>query len=133
MSPQQAAAKLKADLAKIKPGSQITVPQRQELTRDLLGLVPGSTKPSSASVAKLAADMSAALAQKSVPPAELDRLVQNVVSALGNANMPPSQLQAIGGDVQAIFQNSGVARNAAVQIADDLKAVTGEIRGPAKS
>jgi uncharacterized protein YejL (UPF0352 family) len=133
MSPQQAAAKLKADLAKIKPGSQVTIPQRQELTRDLLAVVPGTAKPSSASVAKLAADMAAALAEKARGPAELDRLVQNLVAAFGNANMPPSQLQAIGADVQAIFQNSGVTRNAAVQIADDLKAVTSEIRSPAKS
>lgn len=133
VTPQQAAVKLKADLAKIKPGSQVTVPQRQELTRDLLGIVQAPTKPSSTSVAKLAADMAAALSQKAIGAADLDRLVQNLVAALGNATLPPSQLQAIGADVQAIFQNSGAARNAAVQIADDLKAVTSEIRSLAKS
>jgi hypothetical protein len=129
---QQNVAKLKADLAKIKAKSQITTEQKQQLTRDLLGVAQGATKPSSAAVAKLANDLSAAMADKTLGAAEQARLVQDLVGVLNGANISPSQTQAIAADVQAIFQANGLARNEAATIANDLKAVAGEIQTAAK-
>ena len=59
-------AKLQADLAAIKPNSQVTAEQKQQLNRDLQALATGPKKPSPGATSKLAGDIAAALAQKVV-------------------------------------------------------------------
>ena len=125
-------AKLQADLAAIKPNSQVTAEQKQQLNRDLLALALGPKKPSPGATSKLAADMSAALAQKAPSEATRSRLVQDLNGVFNPANIQASQMQDIVSDVQAVFQTSGVPRKDAVTIADDVKAIAAELQKPAK-
>jgi hypothetical protein len=125
---QQSLAKVRADLAAITPNSQVTPEQKQQLAKDLLATAQGANKPSSATVAALAKELSAAISQKPLSDANRNRLLTDLAAVLNPANIQPTQMQAITADVQAIFQTSGLARGDAVKIADAVKAVAAETR-----
>src|SRR5713226_3024118 len=71
-------AKLQTDVSAIKPNSQVTPAQKQQLARSLMALAQGPKKPSSGAVNKLAEDMSAALSQKALSEGTRSRLVQDL-------------------------------------------------------
>jgi hypothetical protein len=132
MTPQQMAmAHLQADFAAFKPNSPATAEQKQKLARDLMALAQGAQKPAFGRFNKLAEDISAALAQKNLSEGTRSRLLQDLNGAFNPANVQPTQMQDIFSDVQAIFQSNGSTRKEAVAIADDVKAITGEIQKPA--
>jgi len=77
----------------------------------------------------LAEDMAAGFAEKDVPEAHRSRLAQDLSAVLnGSVLIQPMQLTATIADVQAIFQNSGVNRKTATAVADDVKAISGELQ-----
>jgi hypothetical protein len=123
---QQSLAKVRTDLAAIKPSSPVTPDQKQQLTRDLLASAQGASKPSQATIAPLADSLSAAFAQKPLSDADRNRLVSDLAAVLNPAKIQPSQMQAIYADIQAIFQANGMARKDAVKIVDQVKAITTE-------
>jgi hypothetical protein len=123
---QQSLAKVRADLAVIKPNSPVTPEQKQQLAKDLLASAQGTGKPSQATIAALADSLSAAFAQKPVSDADRNRLVSDLAAVLNPAKIQPTQMQAIHADIQAIFQANGMARNDAVKIVDHVKAVAAE-------
>jgi hypothetical protein len=125
---QQSLAKVRADLAAIKPNSQVTAEQKQQLANDLLATAQGVNKPSSATVAKLADELCTAFAQKPLSDAHRNRLLTDLAAVLNPANIQQMQMQAIFADVQAIFQANGMDRKDAVKIADSVKAVAAETR-----
>lgn len=125
-------AKLQTDVAAIKPNSQVTPAQKQQLARDLTALAQGPKKPSSGAVNKLAEDMSAALSQKALSEGTRSRLVQDLNGALNPGNLQPTQMQDIVSDVQAVFQTAGLPRKDAVAIGEDVKAVAGDLQKSAK-
>jgi len=125
-------ARLQAHIAAIKPNSQVTPQQKQQLAADLMALAQGPKKPSLGSANKLAQDMSAALVQQAPSEGARSRLVQDLNAALNPANISATHMQDIISDVQAVFQASGVARKDAVVIADDVKAIVAELQQPAK-
>ena len=125
---QQSLAKVRADLTAIKPNSTVTPEQKQQLANDLLATAQGANKPSSAKVATLADELSAAVAQKPLSDTDRNRLLTNLAAALNPANIQPAQMQVIIADVQAIFQVNGLARKDAVKITDAVKAVAAETR-----
>ena len=125
---QQSLARVRADLAAIKPDSQVTAGQKQQLAKDLLAAAQGANKPSLATVAALANELSSALAQKPLPETSRNRLLTNLAAVLNPANIQPPQMQAIVSDVQAIFQANGMTHKDAAKISDAVKAVAAETR-----
>jgi type VI protein secretion system component VasK len=125
---QQSVAKVRADLTAIQPNSQVTAQQKQQLAKDLLATAQGANKPSSATIAALAEELSSALVQKPLPDKDRNRLLTDLAAVLNPANIQPTQMQAIFGDIQAIFQVNGIARKDAVKITDAVKAVAAETR-----
>ena len=125
---QQSLAKVRADLAAIRPDSPVTPEQKQQLAKDLLATAQGANKPSSAKVAMLADELSAAVAQKPLSDTDRNRLLTDLAAVLNPANIQPTQMQVIIADVQAIFQVNGLARKDAVKITDAVKAVAAETR-----
>ena len=87
MSPEQKALldKLEADLNAIKPGATNLADQQKELAHDFSTLVKGGIKPSPASLAKLAADLSTSLSGEDVSGRDLGQLAKaiNVVITAG--------------------------------------------------
>ena len=125
---QQSVAKVRADLTAIQPNSQVTAQQKQQLAKDLLATAQGANKPSSATIAALAEELSSALVQKPLSDKDRNRLLTDLAAVLNPANIQPTQMQAIFGDIQAIFQVNGIARKDAVKITDAVKAVAAETR-----
>ena len=125
---QQSLAKVRTDLTAIQPNSQVTALQKQQLAKDLLATAQGANKPSSATVAALAEELSSAFAQKPLSDKDRNRLLTNLAAVLNPANIQPTQMQAIFGDIQAIFQVNGMARKDAVKLTDAVKAVAAETR-----
>ena len=125
---QQSLARVRTDLAAIQPNSPVTAAQKQQLAKDILATAQGAKKPSQATVAGLAEDLSAAFLQKPLPDTDRNRLLTDLAAALNPANIQPAQMQAIIADVQAIFQVNGMARKDAMKIVESVKAVAAETR-----
>jgi hypothetical protein len=125
---QQALARLKADLAAIKPNASVTAEQKQQLAKDIIAAAGGASKPSHTSATALAEDMSAALAGNLMPDTSRARLVQELDAVLNPTKYPQAKMEGIFSDIQAIFQTSGAARKDAVKISDSVKAIAAEVR-----
>lgn len=128
---QQSLAKVRADLAAIKPNSPVTPEHKQQLAKDLLASAQGASKPSPATIATLADNLAGAFAQKPFSDADRNRLVSDLAAVLNPAKIQPAQMQAIYDHIQAIFQANGMARKDAVKIVDQVKAVAAETQRPA--
>ena len=115
------------ELTAIRVESPATADQKDKLTQDLLQAALGP-KPSLASVAKLAADVAAAFADKPLPAASRTRFVRELDAVLNPAKYPQAKLDGILKDVQNLFQENGLSVMKALGIADDLKMVAQEIQ-----
>src|ERR1700722_9990382 len=113
---------LQADLSAIKPGSQITPERKQQLQNDFAVLAKGVTKPSKARLAKLAEDLSAALAGNNISikdPAQLAKDI-NIVMNSGNPSLSPAQTQTFVTAAQGVLKAGGVAGPDAKTVTVDL-------------
>ena len=129
LTPQeQAVARVQSDLAAMKPDAQPSIPQKLQLGKDLMALVQGPAKPSSATVNKLARDVADVLGEKLLATVTIKRLAQDLNTVMNPSLVGPTQLNAVIDDIQAIFQANNVDRKEAVAIADDAKAVVAEIK-----
>jgi len=126
-TPQQSVAKLQGDIAAIKSGSPATAEQKQQFTKDIAAACRG-TKPSLPSVTTFVNELTSALGDKPLEPAQQARLAQDIEAVLNGGAMPSSQFDAVIADVQAILQVGGAKRNLAVSAANSLKAVGLEVR-----
>jgi hypothetical protein len=119
-------------LASVKADTQMDTAQRTQLSQELLAAAQGA-KPSEGSVNKLVADLAAAFAEKPLPASSRSRLMVELDAVLNPAKYPQAKPEGIFRDIQAIFQENGLARNKAVAIAEDVKAISAEVqRGGAK-
>lgn len=125
---QQNIARLKADFAAFKVGTQVTSEQKQQLVRDLLAAARGPNKPSTSAVGSFVNLLAAALVGKGIEAPEQSRLAQNLEAIVNGASLPPAQTDAIAADVQAILQVCGARRAEAVAAADSVKAIAASTR-----
>jgi hypothetical protein len=125
---QQSVAKLRTDLTAIKANAKVTAEQKQQITRDLIAVAHGASKPSQPTAANLADGLSAAFAEKLLADKDCSRLLSNLAAVLNPARIQPAQMQAIYADIQAIFQANGMARKDAVKIVEQVKAVGAEAK-----
>jgi hypothetical protein len=123
---QLSIAKLRTDLTAIKAGSPATAAQKQQITKELMAVAQGASKPSQATAATLANSLAAAFADKPLADKDCSRLLSDLAAVLNPAKIQASQMQAIYADIQAIFQANGMARNSAIKIVDQVKAVGAE-------
>ena len=123
---QLSIARLRADLTAIKAGALATAAQKQQIAKDLMAAAQGASKPSPATAATLANNLAAAFADRPLADKDCGRLLSDLAAVLNPAKIQASQMQAIYADIQAIFQANGMARNSAIKIVDQVKAVGAE-------
>jgi hypothetical protein len=123
---QQSVAKLRADLTAIPANSAVTADQKQQITRDLIAVAQGASKPSQATAADFSGSLSAAFAAKPLADKDCTRLLSDLAAVLNPAHIQSAQMQAIYADIQAIFQANGMARKDALKIVDQVKALGAE-------
>jgi hypothetical protein len=133
MSEQQKSnvQKLQSDLAAIKAGSNVTDAQKQDLKNSLVALADGATKPSEESVTALANSLSAAFADKTLTTPEKAQITKNVEAVLKSANIPQSEVEALAASAQAVLIASGVSKADAQTVANDLRAISAELKAKA--
>ena len=115
------------DVAAIKGDGVVTPDQQQKLTQELLAGAQGS-KPSLKNANKLAADVSAAFAEKPLSATSRARFVQELDAVLNPGKYPQAKVDRIIQDIQAIFQDNGLARMKALAIANDVQAIAADIQ-----
>ncbi|MGE0489948.1 MAG: hypothetical protein AB7S38_12150 [Vulcanimicrobiota bacterium] len=120
--------KLQSDLLKLKGESQVTPAQKEKLANDLYALADGAHKPDRATVDKLAADLSSAVADSSISQAEMARLMRDIEAVLDSAGIPPAEVSAVIHDAQQILLSSNVDRADVQVIVADLEAIAREVQ-----
>lgn len=125
---QQNLQKLQADLQAIKQGSTVTEAQITALKNDLLAMADGATKPDAALVQKLAADVSAALADGKLTNAEKAKLAQDLDAVMDSANIPEAEVQQAISDAQALLAASGITKEEVQTVVKDLQAIATEAK-----
>ena len=123
---QQALANLVNDLGSVQ--APVTPEAVNKLAADLAASALGVTKPSAPTVRKLANDLAAAVADKTITPAQRSRMAQDLQAILAGANVPQSQMGAIIGDVPVILKKAGVDTKQAAAVDADLKAIAAEVK-----
>lgn len=123
LTPEQAAlANVVADLNSPK------VEASDKFGSDLMAMARGANKPSSATVHKLAKDLTTALAGKTLTPVQRSRMAQDLQAVLSGANVSAAVMDDIIGDVPSILKRVGADAAATKAVGDDLKAVNAEIK-----
>ena len=122
-----ALTQFQTSLASIKLAVPVTGPQKQKLTQELIAAAQAA-KPTPVVATKLIEDLTAALVENPLPSSSRGRLVQELDAVLNPGKYPQAKLDGIIADVQAIFQDNGLVRQKAVVIADDVKALSADIK-----
>jgi hypothetical protein len=120
--------KLEADLTAIKPGSTNTVELKQALTNDFSALIKSGTKPTPASLTKLAADLSAALSAGGVSGRDLGQLAKAINVVMNSASVNTAQAQSFVVVAQTSLKSSGVADPDLKTVTDDLKGIVTDVQ-----
>jgi hypothetical protein len=110
-------------LGTIKADEAVTEDKKQQMTTYLLGAAQ-DTKPPAASVRKFVDALSASASQKPLPADKRARLVQEIDAVMNPSKYPQAKMPAIYSDLQAIFQVNGADRKDAVNLVDNIKALS---------
>jgi len=130
MSPaqQQLLDRLVSDLVFIKAGAPVIPDETDALVKDMATLTRGAVKPSKPALAKLASDLAAALAEKSIPARDMIQLVRDVNIVMNCVNLTPAKAQTFVAEAQQILKTAGVSETTFLAVATDLKSVLAEIQ-----
>jgi len=122
-------ASLRADftaLSKLTPTNS-TQTQKQLLLNDLATAAQG-TKPSPASISKLADDLVTATAGKAKADTAQQKLAQYVHAIFNSSYLSPAQQQMIFDNVQKILQSGGASPDDATNVVNDIKTIATETK-----
>lgn len=125
---QQNIARLQADLAAMVGKSQVSAELQQRFSKNLLAGSQGLSKPSGATVARAADNLSGLLATKVLEPSEQARLAQDLNAICDCGSLGATRVEAILSDVQAILQVGGIKRSEAMSVVADLRAIASEVQ-----
>jgi hypothetical protein len=124
---QQKIDKLEADLSAIKPASTVTPEQKQQLQNDIMSLARAA-KPSKDMIAKLATDLSAILADKTISAKDLAPLAKGINIVVNSANLSSTQTQTFISAAQAPLKTGGATDDQLQTIAGSLKAIVADLQ-----
>lgn len=126
---QQAATKLKADIAAARARGEVTAEAKKQFAQDLKLAVMGSSQPSPATLEKFSEDFLPAIAAKNVTPASDAKIVQNIVVSLNCAGLSASRLTEITGEMERALTKAGAPTVEAAKAAQGLTAIIAEVQG----
>lgn len=128
---QQAATKLKADIAAARAHGAVTDEAKKQFAQDLKLAVMGSTQPSPATLTAFAESFLPAVAARNVSPASDTKLVQNIVISLNCAGLSASRLAEITGEMERTLAKAGAPAPDAAIAGQRLAAIIAEVQGGA--
>jgi len=116
-------AHLRADLIDLSTNAT----PGEALTNDLVAASTG-TKPSADTVAKLIADLQAALKDKPALRGHFQTIAQYLHAAANGAHLTPAQFQMISDNLEKILEDAGAPYSATEDLLDDLKHLARETK-----
>ena len=119
---------VQTDFTAIKPGATVTADQKNHLVDDLALLGKGTVKPSKQALTKLASDLTAAFAEKTLPAKDMTQLVKNINIVANCGFLTAPQAQTFIAEAQTILKNAGVSAPVTQAVGTDLKAIVTEIQ-----
>lgn len=128
---QQAATKLKADIAAARARGEVTDEAKKQFSQDMKLAVMGSSQPSPSTLTAFAESFLPAVAAKSVSPASDAKLVQNIVISLNCAGLSATRMTEIAGEMEGALAKAGAPAPAAAKAAQGLTAIIAEVQGGA--
>jgi len=109
------------------PAGTSLAAQKQSLTNDLAIAAQG-TKPQSASIAKLADDLTTAIAGREKFRAPQPQLAQFVHAIFNSSHLTTAQQQMIFSGVQRILTGGGTSPDEAANVVNDIKTIASETK-----
>jgi hypothetical protein len=128
---QQAATKLKADIAAARAQGEVTGEAKKQFAQDMKLAVMGSSQPSLATLAAFTESFLPAVAAKNVSPASDAKLVQNIVISLNCGGLSASRLTEIAGEMESALTKAGAPAPDAAKAAQGLTAIIAEVKNGA--
>lgn len=125
---QQAATKLKADIATARNKGEVSAEAKREFAADLKLAVLGSSRPDAEALQAFAGSFLPTVAAKGVAATGDSRLVQNIVIALNSAGLSASRLGEITSELESTLTKSGAEGAAAAKSGQDLRAIIDQIQ-----
>lgn len=125
---QQAVSKLKADIAVIKSKKEVTPELKAQLKKDLAAATDGATKPAAETLAKLGDDLASALVDKKISSQDVADLATSLAAVLNSAGISTVEIATAVRTTKEILTASGVTKQDIAAVADDLKAIVGELQ-----
>jgi len=119
------AAGLSRNLETIQKAESATAGQVQDLTRSLTAAARGTPPPSTASIDKLARDLSEALPGANLSSTRASRLAQQLESAL-NDPLGAKEMEALATQIHDTLRAAGVGRVDAKVVSNDVKSIIAE-------
>ncbi len=120
--------KLQADLGLVKAGSPVTADQKLQLQNDASVLAKGVVHPSKDLLAKLAEDISAALAEKTAALKDDAQLAKDINVVVNSVNLAPAQVQNFVSAAQNVLKTGGVSDPAVETVVNELKAIVADLQ-----
>jgi hypothetical protein len=125
---QQAATKLKADIAAARARGEVTADAKKQFAQDMKLAVLGSSQPTPATLTAFAESFLPAVAAKNVSPASDTKLVQNIVISLNSAGLSATRLTEIAGEMESSLTKAGAPAPDAAKTAQGLTAIIAEVQ-----
>jgi len=125
---QQAATKVKADLAEARAKGEATAELKKQFVQDLSATAQGYNRPSLAALTRFGESLLTAVATKKGTAADDARLVKNVVISLNSAGLSPARLQEISEEIHAVLTKSGISADETSLITQHLSAAVSDIQ-----
>lgn len=126
---QQAATKLKADIAAARARGEVTEEARKQFAQDLKLAVMGNSQPSPAALTAFADSFLPVVAAKNVSAANDTKLVQNIVISLNCAGLSATRMTEIVGEVESGLAKAGAPAPDAAKAAQGLTTIIAEVQG----
>lgn len=119
--------KVRDSLAQLEQAEAPADSQKKQLLEELTAMAQGSVKPSDAKIAKLASDLTSALAGKSLSPNQQTLLAAQLNTAL-NSKLNTQQMEKLAEEVQATLKSVGAGRVYSAVVANDLRSIIADIQ-----
>lgn len=128
---QQAATKLKADIAAARVRGEVTDEAKKQFAQDMKLAVMGSSQPSPATLTAFAESFLPAVAAKNVSPASDAKIVQHIVISLNCAGLSATRMAEIAGEMESALTKAGAPASDAAKAAQGLTAIIAQVQGGA--
>ncbi len=128
---QQAATKLKADIAAVRTKGEVSAEDKKQFIEDLQLAVLGKSRPSHTTLTQFTDGFLPVIAAKGTTAANDAKIVQNLVVALNCAGLSGTRTKEIVGEVEGALTRSGAAAPEAGKASEKLGIIMVEIQGGA--